>query len=70
MQRLDCSLKCPAGCQQREREIGYRFLGPHILHDTLANVILDEIAYAVQCVGCGAPAADDYRIWKTTIAQR
>jgi len=35
-------------------DIQYRFLGRHlILLDTRANVILDRIAYAIQCASCG-----------------
>ena len=34
-------------------DVEYRFLGRHlILLDTLANVILDRIPYAIQCANC------------------
>jgi hypothetical protein len=33
--------------------VEYRFVGRHlILHDTIANIIIDEIPFALRCKDC------------------
>jgi len=45
--------------------IEYRFLGRHlILLDTLANVILDRIPYAIPCANCDADAPRHEERWR------
>jgi hypothetical protein len=43
------------------RDVEYRFVGRHlILYDVRANMIVDEIPYALRCRNCAVPPEDDH----------
>ena len=43
------------------RDVEYRFVGRHlILYDVRANMVIDEITYALRCRNCAVPPEDDH----------
>jgi hypothetical protein len=43
------------------RDVEYRFVGRHlILYDVRANMVVDEIPYALRCRNCALPPEDDH----------